>query len=214
MTNESGGTAESPQEPRAEYFFRKFMEEIGIDPEGDEHLDDTPRRVVESRRDELFGGSDEDPERHLKKTFEDVNQYEGSTGEYEGDAGWVIVDNIQITSMCAHHFLPFQGVAHIGYIPKEKVVGLSKLARTAEGYARRPQVQERLTNQIADAVQENLDPLATAVVVRAAHECMSCRGVEEPYSRTSTVALRGSVRTDDAMREEFYDILKISGEQP
>jgi len=202
-------TQEHPEQDPAEYHFRRFMEEIGVDPDGDEHLEETPKRVVRSRRNELFGGNGDDPDEHLEKTFEDVEQYEGDTGEYSGDAGWVIVDNIQVESMCAHHFLPFRGVAHVGYIPKDKVVGLSKLARVTDGYARRPQVQERLTNQVANAVHEKLDPLATAVIIRSEHLCMTCRGVQEPNSQTSTVALRGAVREDDPMREEFYNILKM-----
>lgn len=203
-------TEEHPQQSPAEFHFQRFMEEIGVDPVGDEHLEETPERVVRSRRDELFGGLKEDPDRHLERTFEDVEQYEGEQGEYSGDAGWVIVDNIQVESMCAHHFLPFRGVAHVGYIPQDEVVGLSKLARVTKGYARRPQVQERLTNQIADAVHENLDPLATMVVCCSEHLCMSCRGVQEPHSSTSTAAIRGKVREDDSMKSEFYDLLRAS----
>lgn len=206
-------TQEHPEQDPAEYHFRRFMEEIGIDPEDDEHLADTPARVARSRKNELFGGlNGHPPDEHLETTFEDVEQYEGDTGEYSGDAGWVIVDNIQVESMCAHHFLPFRGVAHVGYIPKDEVVGLSKLARVTNGYARRPQVQERLTNQVANAVHDKLDPLATAVTIRSEHLCMSCRGVQEPKSRTSTTALRGAVRDDEAMRTEFYDMLQMSSE--
>lgn len=205
-------TQESPQQTknRAEYHFEQFMREIGVDPDGDEHLEDTPARVARSRRDELFEGLQKNPDRHLEKTFEDVEQYEGEDGEYNGDAGWVIVDNIQVESMCAHHFLPFRGVAHVGYIPQDKVVGLSKLARVTEEYARRPQVQERLTNQIANAVQEHLDPLATMVVINSEHLCMSCRGIQEPHSSTSTAALRGAVREDESMKDEFYQLLRAS----
>jgi len=122
-------TQEHPEQESAEYHFQKFMEHIGLDPEDDEHMEETPARVRRSRENELFKGVDEDPDRHLEKTFEDVEQYEGDEGEYSGDAGWVMVDNIQVESMCAHHFLPFRGVAHVGYIPRDKVVGLSKLAR-------------------------------------------------------------------------------------
>lgn len=194
----------------AQYHFKQFMEALGIDPEGDEHLEETPERVARSRRDELFVGLDEDPDRHLEKTFEDVEQYEGDEGQYTGDAGWVIVDNIQVESMCAHHFLPFRGVAHVGYIPQDRVAGLSKLARVTEGYARRPQVQERLTNQVADAVHDNLDPLATMIVLNSEHLCMSCRGIQEPHSSTSTAAIRGKVREDDSMKQEFYQLLRAS----
>lgn len=195
-------TSEVPEQDPAEYHFEKFMEEIGVDPDGDEHLEDTPRRVAQSRRDELFGGLDEDPERHLEKTFSDVEQH-------KGDAGWVIEDNIQVQSMCAHHFLPFRGVAHIGYLPKDEVVGLSKLARVVDGYSRRPQVQERLTNQVADAIDGNLNPRATIVVMVAEHECMSCRGVQEPYSSTRTAAIRGDARGDSNLKQEFYELLNV-----
>jgi len=203
-------TQETPEQEPAEYHFRKFMEKIGIEPQDDEHLEETPARVTRSRKNELFKGLDEDPDRHLEKTFEDVEQYDGDEGQYSGDAGWVIVDNIQVESMCAHHFLPFRGVAHVGYIPRDKVVGLSKLARVTEGYARRPQVQERLTNQIANAVHDNLDPIATMVVINSEHLCMSCRGIQEPHSSTSTAAIRGSVREDDSMKQEFYQLLRAS----
>jgi len=203
-------TQETPEQEPAEYHFRKFMEKIGIEPQDDEHLEETPARVTRSRKNELFKGLDEDPDRHREKTFEDVEQYDGDEGQYSGDAGWVIVDNIQVESMCAHHFLPFRGVAHVGYIPRDKVVGLSKLARVTEGYARRPQVQERLTNQIANAVHDNLDPIATMVVINSEHLCMSCRGIQEPHSSTSTAAIRGSVREDDSMKQEFYQLLRAS----
>lgn len=199
-------TAETPEVPQAQYHFQKFMEAIGLeDWEDDEHLSDTPRRVVDSRRDELFSGLKEDPTRHLETTFEDVDQHD------DGDVGWLIEDNVQIQSMCAHHFLPFRGVAHIGYLPEDEVVGLSKLARVAEGFARRPQVQERLTNQIADAIHEELDPKAVAVVIVAEHECMTLRGVREPHSNTRTAAIRGEARSNPSLKQEFYQLLDVQG---
>jgi GTP cyclohydrolase I len=109
--------------------------------------------------------------------------------------------------MCAHHFLPFRGVAHIGYIPDGKVVGLSKLARVTHGYSRRPQVQERLTNQIADAIDEELEPKAVVAVVEAEHECMTLRGVQEPNTMTRTSALRGDALDDDSIKQEFFDLV-------
>lgn len=186
----------------AKRHFKKFMQDLGLDPEDDEHLEDTPRRVVDSRFDELFRGLGEDPREHLRTSFEASSD----------DAGFVIVDGIQVQSMCAHHFLPFRGKAHVGYIPDEKEVGLSKLARVTHGYARRPQVQERLTNQIADAVYEELDPVAAIVVVEAEHECMSLRGVQEPETMTRTSALRGKAHPDDddfkpGIKEEFFDLV-------
>lgn len=199
-------TEESPRTDAAEYHYARFMEHLGLEPDSSEHLEDTPRRVTEAFRNELFSGIDKDPERHLDTTFKDA-------GQYEGDAGWVVEDNIQIQSMCAHHFLPFRGVAHVGYLPTTEVVGLSKLARVAQEYARRPQVQEKLTNQISNAIHENLDPRATMVVIIAEHECMSCRGVKEPYSTTRTAAIRGQAREDPAMKSEFYRLLNATVDQ-
>lgn len=183
----------------AEHHFAKFMECLGLDLD-DEHLEETPRRVALSRLEELFRGLKEDPSVHLDKTFSNI-------GQYRGDAGWVIVDNIQVESMCAHHFLPFRGEAHVGYIPTDEAVGLSKLARVVDGYSRRPQVQERLTNQIANAVHQKLDPLACIVVIEAEHECMSLRGVQEPHTMTRTSALRGKAREEKHLKDEFFDIV-------
>lgn len=180
--------------------FKEFMEALGLDVEGDEHMRETPRRVVDSRFDEIFRGLHEDPRDHLETTFSDVEQY-------EGDAGWVIQTDIQVQSMCAHHFLPIRGVAHVGYIPQNEVVGLSKLARVVDGYARRPQVQERITNQVATAVHEGLDAHSTIVVIEAEHGCMSLRGVQEPHSTTTTSALRGEARDSPHVKEEFLSLL-------
>lgn len=199
-------TRETPLEDPAKFHYKKFMKHIGLDPDDSEHLEDTPRRVTEAFRDELFSGLDKDPRRHLETTFEDA-------GQHEGDAGWVVVDNIQIQSVCAHHFLPFRGVAHVGYLPTDEVVGLSKLARVSQEYARRPQVQEKLTNQIADALSEELDPRAVVVVVVAEHECMSCRGVQEPFSTTRTASIRGDARTNPALKSEFYRLLNANVDQ-
>lgn len=193
-------TEEIPQQDRAQYHFEQFMKAIGQDPDSDEHLEETPRRVTQAFRDEFFSGVDEDPRKHLERTFEDVEQH-------NGDAGFVIVDDIQVQSVCAHHWLPISGRAHIGYLPRDEVVGLSKIARVVEGYARRPQVQERLTNQVANAVQEELDPLATFVIVEADHGCMSCRGVREPFSSTTTSACRGPEGSN--LEEKFYTLLDL-----
>lgn len=203
-------TEETPQQEKALFesekrrieaqeHFEEFMEMLGLDMD-DEHLQDTPERVVRSRFDEIFRGLGEEPRRHLQTTFSDIEQY-------EGDAGWVIVDGIQVQSMCAHHFLPFRGEAHVGYIPEEDAVGLSKLARVVDGYARRPQVQERLTNQVANAVHEELDPHSVVVVIEAEHECMSLRGVQEPHTVTRTSALRGEAREKDHIKNEFFNLV-------
>ena len=193
-------TQEVPEQDRAEYHFEKFMQAIGVPRDSDEHLQDTPRRVTEAFRDDFFSGLSKDPDRHLETTFSDVEQY-------QGDAGFVIVNDIQVQSVCAHHWLPITGRAHVGYIPRNEVVGLSKIARVVEEYARRPQVQERLTNQVASAIHENLDPVATFVVIDADHGCMSCRGVREPYSSTTTSARRGDNGSD--LERKFYDLLDM-----
>lgn len=200
---------QKPDRERAEEAFEDFMEALGLDVEEDEHLRETPNRVMRSRFDELFRGLDEDPRKHLSTTFEDI-------GGHKGDSGWVVVDGIQVKSMCAHHFLPFRGKAHVGYIPKGKGVGLSKFARLVDGYARRPQVQERLTNQIADAIQEELEPVATIVVIEAEHECMAVRGVQEPETMTRTSALRGRAHPEHedykpGLKSEFFDMVKNGG---
>ncbi len=187
--------------------FEEFLAELGLDPSDDEHLADTPRRVVDSRVDELFRGLAEDPARHLETTFSDVEQY-------QGDAGWVIVQDIAVKSTCAHHLLPFRGVAHVGYIPQDDVVGLSKLSRVVDGFARRPQVQERLTNQVATAVHEHLNPLAVVVVIEAEHECMSLRGVQESDAYTTTSAVRGQARTNPSIKQEFMSLIDSSRWSP
>lgn len=186
---------------RAMEHISAFLDLVGLDT-SDEHLADTPRRVVDSRLDELFRGVNDDPRDHLQTTFSDV-------GQFEGDAGWVIERNIRVQSMCAHHLLPFRGAAHVGYIPCDDVVGLSKLARLVDGYARRPQVQERLTNQIATAIDEELAPLAVAVVIEAEHECMTVRGVKEPNTTTITSAIRGEARNGLTVKEEFLELIGL-----
>lgn len=185
------------QREKAEEHYTEFMKCLGLDPESDEHLKGTPDRVVRSRFDEIFKGINENPDKHLEQTFE-----EGVSDDF------VIVGDIQVKSMCAHHFLPFTGRAWVGYIPDDEVVGLSKLARVVDGYARRPQVQERLTNQVANAVYDNLEPQAVIVHIDAVHECMSLRGVEEPHSSTQTTALRGDAKGDDTtIKSEFFDMI-------
>lgn len=177
----------------------EFIEALGLDL-NNEHLQGTPERLAKSRAFELFEGLRRDPRSHLERTFEDTESVSDQ---------FVIVDNIQVESMCAHHFLPFRGRAHVGYIPNEEVVGLSKLARVVRGYSRRPQVQERLTNQIADAVYEELNPRAVVVFIHAEHECMSCRGIEEAHSSTRTSALRGEARREAHIKDEFFQMLQL-----
>ena len=180
--------------PRAQAAVREFLLAIGEDPER-EGLADTPGRVARAAR-ELFAGLGQDPADILEKTFS-IDHDE-----------MVIVRDIPMYSTCEHHLLPFHGVAHIGYIPAEdgRVTGLSKLARLVEVFARRPQVQEQITTQIADALVRYLDVRGVIVVVEAEHLCMSMRGVHKPGSRTITSAVRGQLR-DPATRAEAMSLL-------
>lgn len=187
--------AATPDKEAAEYHFREFLDALSLDGD-DEHLHGTPERVARSRADEIFRGLYSNPREHLATTFT-----EGVTDDF------VVVDNIEVSSMCAHHFLPFRGKAHVGYIPNGEVVGLSKLARVVDGYSRRPQVQERLTTQIADAIHEELNPIATIVVLSCEHECMSLRGVQEAHANTRTCAIRGKSRDESHIKQEFFDLL-------
>lgn len=174
---------------------RRLLQAIGDDPNR-EGIADTPRRVVAALR-EMTSGMTEDPARHLATTF---------AADYDEV---VIVDGIRFTSLCEHHLLPFTGLAHVAYKPGEngRVVGLSKIPRVVEGFARRPQLQEQLTKQIADALEANLAPAGVAVVVRAAHSCMGCRGVRQPDARMTTSEMRGLFRDDARARAEVLALL-------
>jgi GTP cyclohydrolase I len=173
---------------------RMMIEAIGEDPDR-EGLQDTPRRVAEMYQ-EIFAGLYEDVGHHLEVVFE------------EGHEELILVKNIAFYSMCEHHFLPFIGKAHVAYIPtRGRVTGLSKLARVVEGMARRPQMQERLTSQIADLLVERLKPRGVCVVIEAEHMCMSMRGIRKPGSLTITSALRGGFRTDEKTRQEVFHLI-------
>lgn len=173
---------------------RDLLTAVGEDPDRD-GLRDTPARVARAYV-ELFGGLQMDPADVLTTTFD------------AGHEELVLVTDIDMVSMCEHHLLPFYGVAHIGYIPNAngRITGLSKLARLVECFARRPQVQERLTTQIADAMVDILDPRGTIVVVEAEHLCMSVRGVRKPGTHTITSAVRGALR-DPATRAEAMSLI-------
>ena len=180
---------------KIEQAVRLFLEAIGEDP-GREGLQETPQRVSRMCR-EIFSGMEEDPCVHLK-TFE-----EGHSDEM------VTVRNIPLYSLCEHHLLPFTGVAHVAYLPGGgKVIGLSKLARIVNTFARRPQVQERLTAQIADFLYETLQAQGVAVVIEAEHLCMTMRGARAAGSMTQTSALRGLMRSDARSRAEVLSLLK------
>ena len=181
--------------PRAEAAVRDLLLALGEDPDRD-GLRDTPARVARAYA-ELFGGLAEDPSTILERRF-DIDHDE-----------LILVRDIEVFSVCEHHLLPFHGVAHVGYIPAKdgQVTGLSKLARLVDCYARRPQVQERLTTQIADALVGQLHAQGVIVVVDAEHLCMSMRGVKKPGSRTTTSAVRGVLRRP-ATRAEAMGLIR------
>lgn len=174
---------------------RDILEAIGEDPDR-EGLAETPRRVA-AMYEEIFSGIADDPRRHLKVFSEEDNDE------------IVVVRDIPFYSMCEHHLLPFFGKAHIAYIPSDgKVIGLSKLARIVDVYAKRPQLQERLTSQIANFLDEELSPKGIAVVVEAQHLCMTMRGAKASGSATQTSALRGVAKKDARTRAEIMSLLK------
>ena len=175
---------------RIEKNVREILEAIGEDPERNGLLD-TPRRVAKMYA-ELFEGLGSDPAEHLKVVFEEEHDE------------MVMVRDIPFTSLCEHHLVPFMGRAHVAYIPgpSGRITGLSKLARTVEGFARRLQVQERMTSQIADALDSALEPQGALVVIEAEHLCMAMRGVRKPGTVTVTSAVRGIFRTDVSTRNE------------
>ncbi|MBI5865146.1 MAG: GTP cyclohydrolase I FolE [Planctomycetes bacterium] len=179
--------------PRIERAVREILLAIGEDPSRD-GLCRTPSRVARMYA-ELFSGLREDPERHLEVSFD------------EGHHEMVVLRDIPFNSMCEHHLMPFEGHAHIAYIPQGKVVGLSKLARIVDGYSRRPQVQERLTSQIADLLAKKVRAQGCAVVLEAVHTCMTCRGVKKPGSVMVTSAIRGSLHTNQSTRAEALQLL-------
>ncbi|WP_165044838.1 GTP cyclohydrolase I FolE [Adlercreutzia sp. ZJ138] len=182
---------------RIEAAVRELLIGIGEDPNR-EGLLDTPSRVARACA-EVFGGLQEDPAEHLLRQFQ-----EGTNEEM------IIVKDIPFSSMCEHHLLPFTGRAHVAYIPsKGRITGLSKIARCVEGFARRPQVQERLTSQIADAMVDSLQPQGVLVVVEAEHTCMTLRGIKKPGSMTVTSAVRGLFKTNLKTREEGLRLLQF-----
>lgn len=171
-----------------------ILEAIGEDPQR-EGLVNTPKRVARMYE-EIFAGSDQDPREFLRVSFT----------EYHDEL--VLVKDIPLYSMCEHHLLPFYGKAHVAYIPKGgRVVGISKLARVVEAYARRPQLQERLTSQIADCIYDTVKPFGVAVVIQAEHMCMTMRGVHKPGALTVTSAVRGLFETRAQTRNELLSLI-------
>lgn len=179
--------------PAIEDAVRTILKSVGEDPQR-EGLLDTPRRVAKMYA-EMFSGLHTDPARHLQVTFPE---------EYDEI---VLVRDIPFTSMCEHHLLPFTGKAHVGYLPNGVVTGLSKLARIVEEVARRPQVQERMTQQVATLMEEELGVAGVVVMVQAEHSCMSIRGVKKHGSETITKSLRGVFKDDQARRAEVMALM-------
>jgi len=185
---------------RIEAAVREILDAIGEDPDRD-GLRRTPTRIANMYVDEIFTGLREDPSKHLTVTF-----------EAEHDE-MVMVRDIAVHSVCEHHLVPFAGKAHVAYIPGDdgRITGLSKIARLIDGFARRPQVQERLTTQIADALVHVLNPTGVLVMIEAEHFCMSMRGVQKPGSLTITSAVRGLFTTNAATRAEAMSLITHPG---
>ena len=162
-----------------------------------EGLIETPKRVVDAYK-EFFDGYKMNPDEILSKTFEEVEGYDEM----------VIIKNIRLESHCEHHIVPILGVAHVAYMPNKKVVGISKLARLVDVYAKRLQIQETLTAQIAETIQRVLDPLGVAVLIDASHQCMTTRGVHKPESSTVTKRMLGVFKTDENVRSEFMELIR------
>lgn len=189
------GTGRPFDQARAEAAVRELLIAVGEDPERPGLLD-TPARVARSYK-EIFAGLYSEPDDALNTTFD------------EGPQELVLVRDIPMFSTCEHHLVSFHGVAHVGYIPGKsgKVTGLSKLARVVDLYAKRPQVQERLTSQIADALMRKLDPRGAIVVIEAEHLCMAMRGIRKPGASTTTSAVRGLLQSSAASRSEALDLI-------
>ena len=192
---------DSPTEPavpqsEAEAAVRTLIRWAGDNPDR-EGLLDTPARVARSYR-ELFSGYEVEPRDYLERTFEEVGGYDQL----------VVLKDIRFVSFCEHHMLPVVGVAHVGYLPTDRVVGISKLARVVRGYAKRLQIQEKMTSEIALAIQEVLRPAGVGVVIEAEHSCMTLRGVDVPGATLTTSTLLGVVRDDPRTREEFLRLVR------
>ncbi|MCY4191159.1 MAG: GTP cyclohydrolase I FolE [Rhodospirillaceae bacterium] len=188
--------ADRPTREEAEAAVRTLLRWAGDDPDR-EGLVDTPARVVRSYK-EFFSGYDINPVDFLGRTF----------SETEGYDEIIVLRDIQIESHCEHHMVPIVGKAHVGYLPKNRVVGISKIARLVDAYAKRLQIQEKLTAQIANTMQDVLDPRGVAVVIEASHECMTTRGVHKPGAGMVTSRMLGAFRDDPATRREFLTMIE------
>jgi len=192
-------TTKKRTQAEAEAAVRVLLEWAGDNPDR-EGLIETPARVARSYR-ELFAGYQEDPRDYLSRTFEEVGGYDEL----------IVLRDIPVVSFCEHHMLPFVGKAHVGYLPTNRVVGISKLARVVNGFSRRLQIQEKLSAEIATAIQDILEPAGVGVVIEAEHSCMSMRGVKTHDSRMITSRLLGVVRDDPRTREEFLRLARQNG---
>jgi GTP cyclohydrolase IA len=188
-----------PTRKQAEEAVRTLIRWANDDP-AREGLRDTPARVVRAYE-EFFAGYAQDPRDILKRTFSEVEGYDEM----------IVMNDIRFESHCEHHMVPIIGKVHIGYLPDKRVVGISKLARLVEVYARRLQVQEKMTVQIADTLQEILQPRGVAVVIEAAHQCMTTRGVHKPGVGLVTSRMVGAFRDDPSTRREFLAVLGRTG---
>lgn len=189
-------TTKIVSQAEAEAAVRTLLEWAGDDPDR-EGLLETPARVARSYR-ELFAGYEVDPRAYLEKTFEEVGGYDEM----------VVLKDIRFVSFCEHHMLPVVGKAHVGYLPTDRVVGISKLARVVHGFGRRLQIQEKMTSEIAHAIQEVLRPQGVGVVIEAEHSCMTLRGVNVAGASLSTSCLMGVIRDDPRTREEFLRLVR------
>lgn len=186
-----------PTREEAQKAVRTLIEWAGDNPDR-EGLVETPKRVVKAYE-EFFAGYDDDPEEILRKTFEEVEGYDEM----------VLVKNIRLESHCEHHIVPILGKAHIAYIPNSRVVGISKLARIVDAFGKRLQTQETMTAQIANTIEKVLEPKGVAVVIDAAHQCMTTRGIHKPESSTVTSCMRGIFKENPRTRNEFLTFIKL-----
>jgi GTP cyclohydrolase I len=184
-----------PSRAKAEEAVRTLLRWAGDDPER-EGLRETPQRVVRAYED-WFSGYKEDPQEYLARTFEEIDGYDDM----------VVLKDIRFESHCEHHLAPIIGRVHVGYLPRNKVVGISKLARVVETFARRLQVQEKMNAQIANCIQSVLEPKGVAVVIEAAHQCMTTRGVHKPGVTMVTSTMHGEFRKNPLTRREFLSVI-------
>ena len=184
-----------PSEEEAKEAVKTLIAWAGDNPNR-EGLIETPKRVVDAYK-EFFEGYSQNPDEILSKTFEEVEGYDEM----------VLIKNIRLESHCEHHIVPILGIAHVAYMPNKRVVGISKLARLVDVYAKRLQIQETLTSQIAETIQRVLDPLGVAVIIDASHQCMTTRGVHKPESSTVTKRMLGVFKNDTEIRSEFMQLI-------